>query len=192
MARDAAGLVAALNLECPGVMGHSMGAATAATTAALFPDLLAYIILEDSPWFEPGVRETWHGRRDVERARQPEPQTREEFVAQYKARYPNWYPDDLEPWVDSKMQHRGRLGRALGPRLPWQETAKEITCPVLLITGDPDAGAIVTPELAEEAVGLMANARVVCIANAGHSIRRHGFDAYMEAVQAFLAETRGR
>lgn len=191
MARDAAELIEVLRLDRPGMMGHSMGAATAATTAALFPDLLAYVILEDPPWFELGVRETWRTRRNAERAGKPEPETREEFVAQYRARYPNWHPDDLEPWVESKMQYKGRLGRTLGPQPPWQDAARRIACPALLITGDPDAGAIVTPELAEEAVTLMADARVVRIASAGHSIRRHRFEAYMDAVQAFLAEMRG-
>ena len=191
VARDAAELVEVLRLDRPGMMGHSMGAATAATTAALFGDLLGYIILEDPPWFEPEVREMWRHRRGAGRARQPQPETRDELVAEYKARYPNWHPDDLEPWVDSKMQCRDRPGRASGPVPPWQETAGMVTCPALLITGDPDLGAIVTPELAEEAVTLMADARVVRIASAGHSIRRHRFEAYMDAVEAFLAEMRG-
>ncbi len=73
-------------------------------------------------------------------------------------------------------------------RLPWREIAPRIVCPALLITADVAEGAIVTPEVAAEAVKLMPKGRIVYIAGAGHNIRREQFEAYMTAVRAFLAE----
>ena len=49
LADDAAAVIRALNLEKPYVLGHSMGAMTAATVAATYPDLVRAIVLEDPP-----------------------------------------------------------------------------------------------------------------------------------------------
>ena len=51
MAKEIAGLIEGLGLENPVVMGHSMGAMTALTQAALNPKLPRAIILEDPPAF---------------------------------------------------------------------------------------------------------------------------------------------
>src|SRR5205823_1964466 len=49
LADDAAAVIRALGLEKPYVWGHSMGAITAATLAAAYPDLVRAIVLEDPP-----------------------------------------------------------------------------------------------------------------------------------------------
>ena len=49
-AADVAGLIQELKLDRPVLMGHSMGAETAIGTAAIFPDLVRAVILEDPPW----------------------------------------------------------------------------------------------------------------------------------------------
>ena len=96
----------------------------------------------------------------------------------------------LEPWLEAKSQMKGRPGRAAGAERPWQEIAGGVTCPVLLVTGDSDEGAIVTPEIAQEAVGLMANARIAHIAGAPHNIRWARFEAFIGVLQSFLGEMR--
>ena len=74
------------------------------------------------------------------------------------------------------------------PRPPWREVAGRITCPVLLLTGDPARGGIVTPEAAVEAARLWRSGRVVHIPGAGHNIRRDRYELYRAAVAAFLGE----
>src|SRR5215467_10884388 len=49
LADDAAAVIRTLGLEKPYVWGHSLGAITAATLAAMYPDLVRAIILEDPP-----------------------------------------------------------------------------------------------------------------------------------------------
>ena len=61
-----------------------------------------------------------------------------------------------------------------------------IECPILLITGDPDLQAIVTPEVAQEAAQLWKHGKVVHISGAGHNIHRDRYDETMAEVQAFL------
>jgi N-formylmaleamate deformylase len=71
-------------------------------------------------------------------------------------------------------------------RESWQFYARQVKCPVLLITGDPDCGAIVTPEIAEEAKRMWRKSELVNIAGAGHNIRRDNFEMYYQAVKNFL------
>ena len=187
-AHDAAGIIQALGLDKPGMMGHSMGAATAAATAALYPELLKYIILEDVPWFDAESLARW-GRRRGAQPPESQPKTREQWVAQIRARHPNWHEDEIGPWADAKVQYHKRDWSGRWPQPPpWQQVAAKITIPTLLITADPEAGSIVTPAVAQEALALMPKAQVAHIAGAGHSIHRDRFDAFMEAVGSFLAE----
>ncbi|MFP3896526.1 MAG: alpha/beta fold hydrolase [Anaerolineales bacterium] len=189
MVHDAAGLIEALDLDRPGMMGHSMGAAITAGTAAFYPDLLSYIILEDVPWWaDAEAQERWHQRSPEQPGE--EPQTREEWVAFCRRRSPHWHEDEVQPWADAKMQFSEHEELDLSIPLAWQEIARKITCPALLITGDPEEGAIVAPEVAQEALELMPQAELAHIEGASHNIRRSQFEAYMEAIQDFLAAQR--
>jgi pimeloyl-ACP methyl ester carboxylesterase len=57
---------------------------------------------------------------------------------------------------------------------------------VLLVTGDADRGAIITPDIAEQARQLNPNLEVVHLAGAGHNIRRERSDAFGREVRDFL------
>src|SRR5262245_42606121 len=48
-AADLAGVIRALGLKRPAVLGHSMGAATSLVLAGSYPDLVGAILLEDPP-----------------------------------------------------------------------------------------------------------------------------------------------
>ncbi len=184
LAKDAAGLIEALGVQKPGMFGHSMGAATAAGVAALYPDLVSYIILEDVPWFDEEAMSRWQSRPP---SREEPPTTREEWIARCRRQNPNWHEDEVGPWADSKLQFAGR--EWTGQRRedpPWQEVAKRIRVPALLLTGDLELGAIVSPAVADEALRLMPNAQVAHIAGAGHCIHRDKFEEAMAAVKAFL------
>jgi pimeloyl-ACP methyl ester carboxylesterase len=70
----------------------------------------------------------------------------------------------------------------------WQAILPRITCPALLITADPERGAIVTEEGAREIQALVPQLRTVHIPEAGHNVRREQFARYMDVVRIFLAE----
>ena len=63
--------------------------------------------------------------------------------------------------------------------------ARGICVPTLLITADPQKGALVTPAAAQAAQALNPLIQVAQIPGAGHNIRRENFKAYMEAVKGF-------
>lgn len=193
MANDLAGVIRALELQRPAVLGHSMGAMTALALASAYPDLPGAILLEDPPagWVPPpppppGADARQNRMRDwiVGLKRK----TREEMIAAQRAESPGWSEEELGPWADSKLRLSFNvLDRTGIPPIEWPALLQRITCPTLLITGDPEQGALVSAEAATAFTSLVPHARVVHIAGAGHSIRRDRFAPFMAAVRAFLA-----
>ena len=98
-AADLAGVIAALGLQGPAVLGHSMGAATALVLAGTYPDLPGAILLEDPPaWWTgwastPAARERQVAMR--ERALNLKRKTREEVIAGQRAEQPGWSDAEL-------------------------------------------------------------------------------------------------
>jgi len=192
-AADLAGLIEALRLEKPAVGGHSMGAGTTFRLVADYPDISRCAILEDPGWRDTQPSEADQEarrarmRRDVAERRA---RGREGIIASGRQQHPDWAEEEFGPWADAKLQVSDKFSGAM--RLPerpdWRELLPKVTCPVLLITADPDRGGIVTPEAAEEAQRLLPSLKVVHIQGAGHNVRREQFDAYLRAVRAFLAE----
>jgi N-formylmaleamate deformylase len=193
-AADVEGLIRGLGLERPILIGHSMGAGVSATVAALYPDLVSGVILEDPPWRagsdegttqEQAARAAAWRKEILDRHAMPGP----ELIAQRKREQPKWADDEFAGWLSAKQQVSPEVTQSItAARMPWPEVAPRIACPALLITADVAEGAIITPEVAAETVKLLPRGRVVYIAGAGHNIRREQFEAYMTAVREFLAE----
>jgi uncharacterized protein with ATP-grasp and redox domains/pimeloyl-ACP methyl ester carboxylesterase len=190
-AADVAGLIEGLGLGRPVLIGHSMGAATAAETAARYPERVGGVVLEDPPWMEmPAMSEEARAAYVAEwRAGivANSSKTVEELVAHCRRESPTWDEAEWVPWAESKRQVSPQVVEIIaGLRASWQEVARRITCPALLVTGDPERGALVTPQIAQGAAGLLQNGTVVHIPGAGHNIRREQFEAYVGAVRQFL------
>jgi N-formylmaleamate deformylase len=199
-AADLAGLVEALKLDKPALMGHSMGASTTAMAAAQYPELARCIILEDPPWFSedsPWARDRLNLSPEEQKAQAEQrradivadkSKTVEEIAAAGRERSPTWDEIEFGPWADSKQQLSpnviGDLGRQ---RAHWTEVVPRIACPTLLVIGDPDMQSIVTPATAQQAAETNALIEVVQLKGAGHNIRREQFEGFVEAVTAFLA-----
>ncbi len=192
-AADLAGLIDGLDLERPMAIGHSMGGATVATLAALYPDHVSRVVLEDPPWrvesptFTQDREQSRHEwlQRITERAKL----SPEALAEQGRKDNPTWAPEEFPAWVQAKRQVSPNVvGFVEERRRSWRELVPLIRCPALLVTADPACGAIVTPELAADAQALNPQLRVVRIDNAGHNIRREGFAAYLDAVSSFLLD----
>ncbi len=191
LADDLHGVIQALNLKQPIVMGHSMGAITTLKMAGTYPDVPRAIVLEDPPsrWVggQPNNLEWLEDRRA--RFTSFKSKTRDELIAQQHAATPGWSEEELGPWADAKLQlSMNILNREGGEEIDWSTVAQRVTCPALLITGDTDRSAIVSPEAADALKQLVPQVQVVYIPNAGHNIRRDQFTRYMEVVRGFLAE----
>ena len=115
--------------------------------------------------------------------------TREERIGQLKRLRPSWTEEQWASCADSERQvDLGvfDLVKSGGPA--WRQVVRKVRCPILLLTGDPRAGAIVKPEVAREATGLCSDLRVAHIAGAGHNIHAEHAAEFGVAVARFLNE----
>jgi pimeloyl-ACP methyl ester carboxylesterase len=194
LGHDLAGVIAALGLRRPAVLGHSMGAVTALAMAGAHPEVPGVILLEDPParWIAQSASgpadQAWQERmRDWITGLQSK--TREQLIAAQRAETPGWSEDELGPWADSKLRlSLSVLQRGAAPAIDWPLLVSGISCPALLITGDPAQRAIVTESEAAALQALIPQLQVAHIPGAGHSIRRDQFDRYMQVVRGFLSE----
>ena len=197
-ADDLAKVITALDLKRPAVLGHSMGAATALVLAGVDPDLPGAILLEDPPaWWTgwtatPEATERLVGMR--ERFIGLKQKTREELLDGQRAEQPSWSEAELEPWADAKQRFSlnvlSVLDRGNAAGIDWPVVLRHITCPALLITADPERGAIVTVESAAMLKAHVPQLQIAHVPGAGHNIRRDQFARFMDVIRAFLSEPR--
>jgi pimeloyl-ACP methyl ester carboxylesterase len=199
-AADLAGLIEALSLDKPALMGHSMGAATTAMAAVQYPDRVGCIILEDPPWFD-GDSPWDRASQDLspeERQAQAEKQiaqiveqkskTLQEIAAFGREQSPTWDESEFGPWAQSKQQLSPNVVSTTRVHTHWSEIVPGIKCPTLLVIGDPEQHSIVTAELAQKAKEMNPLIQVVQLKGAGHNIRREQFEGFVQAVTTFLSE----
>lgn len=193
-APDVAGVVDALRLKRPVLMGHSMGAATATATAAQFPQHVRALILEDPPWGgPPGTQSDDERRARIETWRaglaKRNTQPLAEIVAYGRRQNPTWDESEFADWALAKQQTNPRIATDIAGRgVRWQDVVTRVRCPVLLVTADLERGAIVTPETVAEAGRLCPTLTTVHIAGAGHNIRREQFEPFVQAVTNYLKQ----
>lgn len=175
--QDLAGLIDALELQKPKLVGHSLGAVTVALLAGSYPHIPGCIVLEDPPPFELMAANNeqalarHQGWADFIGAIKEK--SIQELVEMNRSDSPTWPEAEREPWAQSKLQYHlrpfgeDRIDVALGNQI-----ISQITCPALIITADLDKGSIYPPQAADELVAGLPNARHVNIPGAGHNIRR--------------------
>jgi N-formylmaleamate deformylase len=190
LAEDLHDLIEALELEKPGIIGHSMGATTAAKFASTYPDNLTALVLEDPPWIdlqfeEQGAR---RGMQDWKKQNlSAKKKTVKELVKLKKKESPNWEETILPSWAQSKHDmDPAFFDIFLINHTDWQDLAKAITVPTLIVTGDNELGAIITPKLGVEAVQLLKKGEFGHISGAGHCVRYEQYQPYLTMVRLFL------
>ncbi|HMO55969.1 MAG TPA: alpha/beta hydrolase [Roseiflexaceae bacterium] len=195
LAADLVALVQALGLQRPALIGHSMGGSTASLAAATTPGLFRALILEDPVWSSGtggpplDLNERRLQWREQIRARQQ--RDRATLLAEVQAESPSWSAEDYERWIDSKLAVRPEALDVM-PSLArnWLADAQQIDCPLLVLTGEPERGAIVDPIAEQALLAAQPLARVLRLSGTGHQVRRERFDAYLPAVREFLAAHR--
>jgi pimeloyl-ACP methyl ester carboxylesterase len=195
-AADVIGLIDRLGLDRPGLLGHSLGAAIAALTAARWPGRVGLLVLEDPPWRRaspPEGEQAYLGERRQHlddwqhNLSQLQAQPRDAVVAAGRGQHPAWDDAEVQAWADAKLQlDLDVFATGLLDMPSWQEIITDIACPTLLITADPERGAIVTPEVSRDVARRLPQAEVVQIPDAGHSIRRDQYEATLQVITRFL------
>lgn len=190
LAEDMHDFILALGLEKPGVIGHSMGAGNAAEFAAKYPDMLACLVLVDPPWFEPPhtEQETKASMADrKEKNLAMKKKTLRELIAEKKVVAPRREDETLPDWANGKLNIDPVIFD-MNPisKTDWHDLAKAIPLHTLIITGDKDLGAIVSPAVGIEAVELMAHGEFGHISNAGHCVHYEQYGPFMTMLRLFL------
>ena len=187
---DLAGLIKALKLDRPILMGHSMGSASVAHFAAKYPDVPRAVILEDPALVRPaGAAPTGTAaltpdeRRDNVLARNNT--SEESLVASCMKNSPKWGRSECEFWAPSKRRHHPATAVTnSGARPPMSELFTKITAPTLILKADAQGE---LRKQNEEVTAKLKKGKIVHITGAGHNVRREGKQQTLEVLRSFLA-----
>lgn len=194
MAADVAELIRTLGLRRPIVGGHSMGAAVAYQLVVRFPELVSALFLEDPGWWLTRPVPPPPAENPMAKwVKSLGTQTLEELLAQYRKDHPTWPEELLQPMCESKKQLDPAILDVVSARMhseewSWRTTLQNVTHPILLFTGNPELGGIVTSEVVAQVRELNPNVTIVTIPDVGHLIRFDKYPAFMEALRAFLKQ----
>lgn len=190
---DLAGVIQALELEKPIILGHSMGAITALVAAGLYPSMPRAILLEDPPPF-------WMNAPQDENFKigftawinSLKQKTREELLSECREQNPAWSEAEFEPWINSKHRVSPNVAAFIDASdmnsIDLPNLFKKITCPALIISADTKRGAASSEKDVAQIKTLIPHIQTTHIDGAGHNIRREQFSTYIETIQNFLKE----
>jgi pimeloyl-ACP methyl ester carboxylesterase len=200
MAADVAELIRTLGLTRPILVGHSMGAMITYQIGVRFPELASALVLEDPPWWLSPRDEPLPPSRPAENpiakwAKSLSNQPLEELLAQYRKEHPNWPEALLRPMCESKKQLDQTIVDIMTDRMhsqevDWLTTIHDIAHPMLLFAANPELGGIVTPDVVAKVRELNPKISITSIPDVGHLIRFDKYTAFMDALRAFLKQTR--
>jgi pimeloyl-ACP methyl ester carboxylesterase len=180
-------IIEAMGLDCPVLIGHSLGGIVALWWAAKHPDAAGGVIAIDSP-----LRSGEEFRPAFDRWIAENAMPVEELSAAYLAQHPEWSPEQARrratimtgtaPGVfaelkQDSLRHHGadRIDELTG-----------IQSPILLVRGEPEAGSMVHPADAETLVNRLPAATVEVIAQGSHTLHRQFPDTFVAAAARFL------
>jgi pimeloyl-ACP methyl ester carboxylesterase len=168
LARDVLGLVRALGLVSPIVVGHSMGGMTAAVVASRGAGSIGGVVLVDPTFLSPERQREVHESDVAEQHRRLLAVDKGELLAQQRARQPHRSPELVELLVEARLQTRMSAFEVLTPPNPdYRQLMREIALPSLLVIGDAP---VVSLETARELQSLNPRLRVEQIPGAGHGV----------------------
>jgi pimeloyl-ACP methyl ester carboxylesterase len=183
-ASDVVGLIDALGLAAPVLLGHSMGGMTSAVVASEVGGAIRGVILGDPTFLSPERQREVHGSDVVEQHRRLLGHDKGEVLAQARLRHPHRSPELVELMTDARLQTQTRAFEVLTPPNPdYRELVRAISVPIFLVIGD---NGVVSLETAEELQKLNQRLRYELIPSAGHGLPHDHPDHFAAAVRSFL------
>ncbi len=194
---DVVGVIGALGLHRPVLLGHSMGAITALVLAGRSPGMPGGLVLEDPPawWARSGIPEQEQLARTRRLQRTVvalQRRTHAELVSLQGEAAPRWSPGALERWAEATQRLAPEVAASLleqhrsNRSLPWGALLSALACPVLVLHGRPDLGGALGAAEAAALATFSARIEVRYLEGGGHALRHEQPDAYRREVLRFL------
>ena len=185
LAGDVVGLMDALGLTAPVLLGHSMGGMTAAVVASQNPRRLRGLVLVDPTFLTPQRQRDVYESDAAEQHRRTLCRAKEELLAELRRRHKRRSPEVVELIVQARLQTDVRAFDVLTPPNPdYRQLIQGLPVPSLLVIGD--VGAVVSREVAAALAQLNPGLLVEPIVDAGHGIPFDQPERLATVVQAFL------
>jgi pimeloyl-ACP methyl ester carboxylesterase len=204
LVEDAAGVIRALNLDRPRIIGLSQGGSTVLRLAATYPELVRSFIFEgwgdearggamaNSEGYQSWVK-AWLAW--LEQLRTMSHQERMVSALSHILQTTGgslWPEDEYVPMVEAYAQFDLDLARssmqlwADADKDDPAELLKRVTCPALIMKHAWAFPAPGTQPAFREVPSEQPNIRIVYFENTGHLIRRVAFEQYMSLLREFL------
>ncbi len=189
LAADVAGLMEALGLAAPVLLGHSMGGMTAAVVASRTPRRLRGLILVDPTFLTPQRQREVYESDAADQHRRTLGRTREELTADLGRRHGRRSSEMVDLVARARLRTDVRTFDILTPPNPdFRQLVRDLTVPSLLVVGDVAAGAVVSPELAADLARLNPSLKIESIPGAGHGIPHDHPERLAAVVRAWLQD----
>lgn len=183
-ANDVEGLIEALALSSPVVIGHSMGGMTAALAVSRKQKSFRGLVLADPPFLSPEIQREVYEGDTIEQHRQFLNKSFDEVLAEAQKRQPHRSFNTLK--LINKARHQTSMipFQVLKPPYPeYKQLVSAIDVPTLLVIGDTG---IVAPAVAGELQSLNPKLQVGMITDAGHGLHYDQPEQFVNVVKSFL------
>jgi len=188
LANDVIGLVDALRLTTPILVGHSMGGLTATVVASRNPQRLRGLVLADPTFLSLKVQLEVQGSDVADQHRKNLSKSLDELIAEVRTRHPNRSLATAELIARARLQTNMSAFDILTPPNPqFMQLVGDIEVPSLIVIGDK--GNVVTPALAAELLRLNPRFQVQQIQDAGHGLHYDQPEQFADVVKTFLRST---
>jgi N-formylmaleamate deformylase len=184
-ADDVVGLIKALRLSPPVLIGHSMGGMVAALLASRNPELLRGLILADPTFLSPKVQREVRDGDVADQHRRYLTMSLADLVAEARSRHPDRSLETIKLIARARLQTSLAAFDVLTPPNPdYRQVVSAIEVPSLLVIGGP-AG-VVSPEVAADLQRLNPRLQVEQIPEAGHALHYDQPGRFAVIVKSFL------
>jgi N-formylmaleamate deformylase len=185
LATDVVGLIDALKLSAPVLLGHSMGGMTAAVVASRNLKRLRGLILADPTFLTPQRQREVYESDVADQHLRILNRSKEDYLAEILVRHSHRSREVIELFAQARFQTSISAFEILTPPNPdYVQLINTIEVPSLLVIGG--VGGVVSSEMATELALLNQYLESVQIAEAGHAIPYDQPERFLAVVQTFL------
>jgi pimeloyl-ACP methyl ester carboxylesterase len=189
---DIVGLIKALKLSKPVIIGHSLGGSIAAIVAAEYPDIPKKVVLIDPPGL---LKPLFPTAEDMNRARNwftsdmnnLKKLSKEELIKIASQRHPAISEAARGRWADSKMQMKPQIVDSVLTIPPLMPYLSKVTIPTLILKADANEA---VRKMEMDAVSTQHNIKIYHVRGAGHLVHLEKPEESLAVLNEFLGDSK--